>query len=484
MNTKRPNIILIMADQMASDVIGALGHPAVKTPNLDKLVQTGTTFDNCYCNSPLCAPSRAALMSGTLVRNNEVYDNAAEFRAGIPTFVHVLRNTGYNTALAGKMHFVGPDQLHGFEERLTTDIYPSDFGWTPDWRIGVHANKGTSVTRAKNAGISQWNDQLSFDEEVLSCTLKKIRQVKKEEDNRPFFICASFTHPHDPFVIMQEYWDLYEDTVIPLPKVSESTNMHPYNQWVQTHHEIDQYKLTDQEIRRARRAYYAMVSYFDDKVGSILSELKRLDLMQDTIVILTSDHGEMLGEHGMWYKRTFYDQCAKVPLIISWPNHFLDGKREKNTVSLIDLAATIVHMAQVDNCEVWQQCIDGDSFHKLLFGEDPEWKDEAVCEYSGEGIIHPMIMMRKGSFKYVHVHRHTPLLFDLKNDPYEVKDLSEKFEYEHIVHSFQHTIQSAWDGDTMEKKILKSQKERIFIHNVMNTGVCNGWDYVPNCFWK
>src|SRR4051794_12423134 len=129
----KPNLLIVVADQLAAPFLPAYGHPVVKTPNIDRLAREGVVFENMYSNSPLCAPARATFMSGLLSSSTGVYDNAAEFRSSIPTFAHYLRREGYRTCLSGKMHFVGPDQLHGFEERLTTDIYPADFGWTPDW---------------------------------------------------------------------------------------------------------------------------------------------------------------------------------------------------------------------------------------------------------------------------------------------------------------------------------------------------------------
>ncbi|MEC7139797.1 MAG: sulfatase-like hydrolase/transferase, partial [Pseudomonadota bacterium] len=132
---RAPNIVLIMADQLAPQFTGAYGHPLVKTPHIDALAARGMRYDAAYCNSPLCAPSRFSFMSGQLISRIAAYDNASEFPASIPTFAHYLRLMGYRTCLSGKMHFVGPDQMHGFEERVTTDIYPSDYAWTPDWEL-------------------------------------------------------------------------------------------------------------------------------------------------------------------------------------------------------------------------------------------------------------------------------------------------------------------------------------------------------------
>jgi len=134
---RKPNIVVVMADQLAPHFIASYGNKISKTPHMDALAARGMRFDAAYCNSPLCAPSRFAFMSGQLISRIAAYDNASEFRSSIPTFAHYVRSLGYRTCLSGKMHFVGPDQKHGFEDRITTDIYPADFAWTPDWETLV-----------------------------------------------------------------------------------------------------------------------------------------------------------------------------------------------------------------------------------------------------------------------------------------------------------------------------------------------------------
>ena len=174
----RPNIVLIMADQLAPQFTGAYGHPIVKTPHMDALAKRGMRFDAAYCNSPLCAPSRASFMAGQFVTNIGAYDNAAEFGASIPTWAHYLRVKGYMTCLSGKMHFVGPDQLHGFEERLTTDIYPSDHAWTPDWENpGERIDKWYhNMESVKEAGPAATTFQIEFDEETTFMARRRIME--------------------------------------------------------------------------------------------------------------------------------------------------------------------------------------------------------------------------------------------------------------------------------------------------------------------
>lgn len=484
MEHTKPNIVMIMADQMASDVIGEFGHPAVKTPNIDKLVRKGVSFNNAYCNSPICAPSRASFMSGKLVSKIGVFDNGSEFSADTPTFLHHLRRGGYETVLSGKMHFIGPDQLHGFERRLTKDIHTAGFELTPDWSKGAYHNKGTGVNRLKNPGVSELNNNLDYDEKVLNRTLEQIRTFKREKNKKPFFLCSSFFHPHDPFHVPSEYWTLYEDTEIPMPTIAADAfeEMHPFNRWIQKHHECDICELTDDEIIKNRKAYYGMVTYFDDKVGHIIHELERLEMMENTVIILTSDHGEMLGEHGMWFKRTFYDPSAKVPLIISCPGRYGEGRQLEEVVSLVDLAATIMTMANVPNCQHWIGRMDGESFEPLLTGAgQKDWKNEAVCEYYGEGSIQPMVMLRKERYKYVYVHDHKPLLFDLTEDPFEQSDLADKPEYQLITKEFEMKIAEDFDMAGIYEKIIRSQQERILLAESLNKGSKSDWGHVPEC---
>jgi choline-sulfatase len=483
MTRTQPNIVVIMADQMAFNVIGALGHPAVKTPNIDRLVHSGVTFENAYCNSPICAPSRASFVAGKFISNINVYDNGSELSADTPTFLHHLRRAGYETILSGKMHFVGPDQLHGFEHRLTKDIHTAAFDLTPDWTKGVYHNHGTGVKRLKEPGKMEINNNLDYDEKVLHRTLEQIRTFKrrKEEEKRPFFLCSSFFHPHDPFHITEEYWNMYEHTHIPMPDVpaAELHDTHPFNQWIQTHHELDICELSEEEIRKNRRAYYGMVTYFDHKVGQIVDELDRLDMKDNTIIVVTSDHGEMLGEHGMWFKRTFYDPATKIPLVISYPDRFPEGKKVSEVVSLVDLAATFMTLADVPDSDTWIQEMDGESFESLLIGEENIWKDEVICEYYGEGPIQPMIMLRSGRYKYVYVHKHEPLLFDVDEDPHEINNLVQTTEYKQILDKFEERITSDFDMERIKKDIIQSQQERIIVADALKMGEKTSWDHKP-----
>ena len=202
MTGRKPNILFLMVDQMTPGVLPAYGHKTVKAPVLTRLAERAVVFDSAYCASPLCAPARFTMMSGRLPSAIEAYDNASNFPADTPSLAHYLRRAGYLTVLAGKMHFCGPDQLHGFEQRLTTDIYPADYGWTPDWenfeqRTGWYHD----MTEVAQAGTCLRYNQLDYDDEVETETRRWLYDWARGSDRRPFFLCASFIHPHDPYII-------------------------------------------------------------------------------------------------------------------------------------------------------------------------------------------------------------------------------------------------------------------------------------------
>jgi len=192
---KQPNILFIMADQMSALALGAYGNPIAKTPNIQSLAENGVVFQNAYCNSPLCAPSRASMLTGKLPSQIGAYDNAADFPSSMPTFIHYLRRMGYRTCLSGKMHFTGPDQLHGFEERLTTDIYPADFGWACDWERPVENRFSWyhNMQSVTEAGICIRSNQLDFDDEAAFQAKRWLYNQARNNDPRPF--CLTFQRP-------------------------------------------------------------------------------------------------------------------------------------------------------------------------------------------------------------------------------------------------------------------------------------------------
>lgn len=471
-----PNVVLIMADQLNPTYLGAYGSTVAKTPHIDRLAESGAVFENFYCNSPLCVPSRASMVSGQLITKVGTFDNGSELPASVPTFMHHLRRAGYDTALSGKMHFIGPDQLHGFSERLTTDIYPSNFGWSANWRLGLE--HGEDQGGIHPVGPVKWSTQLDYDYETHTRALERIRRFGQQEDQCPFLLCVSYTHPHDPFVITREYWDRFEEVEIPLPRAPAVPveAMHPFNQWIQKRHGLE-VQPSAEEVVAVRRAYFAMVSYFDDLVGELIAELSRFDLLEDTIVVVTSDHGEMMGEHGMWYKRTFFEDSLRVPFIVSCPSRWVGGKRVTQPASLVDLFPTLLEFAHVDDREEISATLDGTSLEPSLAGR-PRPDRPVIAEYCAEGVLEPAFAIRSGAFKYVYVAGTPPLLFNLEDDPLEQRNLAGDAACQEVEQELAELVPGAWRDGSLKARVLDSQRQRTWLVEAMRHGGPS-WDFQP-----
>jgi choline-sulfatase len=474
MTAKAPNILIVMADQMAPAFLPIYGHPLVRAPNMQALARDGVVFDSAYCASPLCAPSRASLMSGLLPSRTRVYDNAAEFGADIPTFAHALRLRGYRTLLSGKMHFCGPDQLHGFEQRLTTDIYPADFNWTPDWD---HPDQRPSwyhnMSSVRDAGLCVRSNQLDFDDETAFMAERAIFDLARARDQRPFLLVASFSHPHDPFAVPQRYWDLYRDEDIDMPTRGDALDAH--SRRLRHVFAMDAEPATAAEVRAARRAYYGAIAYVDDLLGRLMQALRSAALAENTIVILTSDHGEMLGEHGLWYKMSFLEGAARVPLVVASPGRF-EARRVAASVSLVDLMPTLIDLAG-GNAQSLGIALDGRSLAPHLRGAGGH--DEAIGEYLAEGAIAPLVMIRRGAYKFIHSPVDPDQLFDVIRDPRERDNLADNPSYAEAIADFRAEVGGRWDLAELDARIRDSQRRRRLVETALSRGKIHSWDFQP-----
>ncbi|MEM7631728.1 MAG: choline-sulfatase [Pseudomonadota bacterium] len=472
----RPNILIFMVDQLNGTLFPDGPADWLHAPNLKALAARSTRFANCYTASPLCAPGRASFMSGQLPSVTGVYDNAAEFPSSIPTYAHHLRRAGYQTCLAGKMHFVGPDQLHGFEERLTTDIYPADFGWTPDYRkpgerIDWWYHNMGSVT---GAGVAEISNQMEYDDEVAYHATRKVYDLARGHDARPWCLTVSFTHPHDPYVARKTYWDLYEGCEHLLPQVPamDYADHDPHAQRIFDANDWRSFDITEDDIRRSRRAYFANISYLDAKIGAVMEALEAT--RQEAIILFVSDHGDMLGERGLWFKMSFYEGSARVPLMICAPS--MTPGLVTDPVSNIDMCPTLCDLAGVDMSEVapWTT---GQSL--VPQGQGVARTEPVAMEYAAEGSYAPMVSLRYGKWKYNRCALDPDQLFDLEADPHELTNLAGQPEHQGTVTQLRAKAEARWDLDRYDADVRASQARRWVVYEALREGGYYPWDYQP-----
>ena len=472
----QPNILIIMVDQLNGTLFPDGPADWLHAPNLKALAERSTRFVNTYTASPLCAPARASFMSGQLPSRTGVFDNAAEFASSIPTYAHHLRRAGYQTCLSGKMHFVGADQMHGFEERLTTDVYPADFGWTPDYRKPGeriewwYHNMGSVM----GAGVAEISNQMEYDDEVAYHAKRKIYDLSRGADARPWCLTVSFTHPHDPYVARKKYWDLYDDCDHLMPEISSIpyVDQDAHSQRILDANDRDNFNITDDHIVRARRAYFANISYIDDKVGELIQTLK--DTRQEAKVIFVSDHGDMLGERGLWFKMSFYDGSARVPLMISAPE--MEPGLITTPVSSLDILPTLCDLAGVNMDEV-MPWTDGQSIVPL--GQGGERSAPVAMEYAAEGSYAPLVSLRYGKWKYNRCTLDPDQLFDMYADPHELANLANHPDHQGTVTQLRAKSDARWDLDAFDAAVRQSQAGRWVVYEALRNGSYYPWDYQP-----
>jgi choline-sulfatase len=307
-------------------------------------------------------------------------------------------------------------------------------------------------------------EELEVDDLAQERALAFLRDPARQA--KPWALNVSFIAPHFPLVAPQRFWDMYPPDEMDLPQIPDGhlDNLHPMAQRLRVMFGFPQFP--DDVVRRARAGYYALISYFDEKIGGLLDALVETGQYEDTIIIHISDHGDMNGEHGMWRKSNFYEASSRVPLQVSWPGRIAGGQRFAEVVSLVDVAATICDIAG-DNCDL---PLDGDSLLPLLTGDDSTWKDEAFCEYLAHGSDRPLAMLRRGRYKLNYSWGDPVELYDLEADPGEFHDLAPIADYQELVADMTARLLADWDPAALDKQVRASQRRQKYIEDRFGTG--------------
>ena len=454
--TQKPNLLYIHSDQHNPYVTGCYGDPLVQTPHLDGLAAEGVVLENVYCPSPICVPSRMSMLSGRYPYENEVWTNSHTLNSGIPTFAHAMGAAGYRPVLLGRMHTLGPDQLHGYAERLVGDHGPNHPGGRGVDHGTLSGTAGPARISLEKSGPGQSAYQV-HDEDVTVATVDYLNRLGVQKRagllNEPFSISVGFMLPHQPFVARRADYELYRDTMT-MPKNPEpfSDALHPYFRWWREKCGIAE--VSDIEVRRARTAYWALVTRMDVMVGEILTALRENNLAENTLILYSSDHGEQVGEHGLWWKQTFYEDSVKVPAILSWPGLLPEGIKCNRVVSSLDLNSTMLDALNAPALPNSR----GRSVLPLLRDADTVWEDIAFSEYcTDEGCYHRMV--RSGDWKLNYYHGQPPQLFNLKEDPGELHDRAEDSACQEIREELTRQVLDGWDPEHIVDQMATKRKD-------------------------
>ena len=419
---RRPNILLILTDQHSPHIAGFAGNRHIDTQALDSLAARSMIFDSAYCQSPLCVPSRMSLWSGKVPHRISAWANQSVLSPEHMTIPRWLAQHGYATASAGKMHFRGKDQMQGFQHRPYGDLVESavtchqpDPPETADGRSTNHA-----IGRFPFAGPSAIPEGLHADTLVTVESLAWLLEYADRHPDQPWFFCASYFRPHFPLTAPGRYVRKYLERDLPRPPLPDGypDSVHPHDRFI-----IDDFGLTrfsDEEHQLALASYYAALDYVDDRIGELIAGLAQAGCLDNTYIVYTSDHGDMAGEHGLWWKRTYYESSAGVPLLIAGPD--IEPNCIESPVELVDLFPTVCDWARIDT----PSDLDGESLLAFLTDQpDKRRKHTARSELLGGNLQTRFRMVRDARWKVVDFPIGPPRLFDMTNDPDESTDLIE-----------------------------------------------------------
>ncbi|MDD4888949.1 MAG: sulfatase-like hydrolase/transferase [Phycisphaerae bacterium] len=438
----KPNILLLMSDEHRADVAGFAGDRVVRTPVLDELAASGVVFSNAYTPSPICVPARQCLMAGQLPRTCNCDGAWMDLAPGYPTFARRFAQYAYDTVCSGKLHHIGPDQMQGWTQRLAPDA--EVFAKYCDGLIreeylaysqGLVTSKRTNADYVREAG-AQFGPCQRFDLRAAEDADYYVRsrfvasKSRGAAPQRPLLLKLSLLQPHYPFLTSPELLDYYYSRV---PIFNETPCDHP----VLSQSQIEQpVQVAADEIRRAAAAYYGMVETVDGHYGRLLDALRAGGQnLDDWIIVYLSDHGEMLGQHGIWEKARFYEASVRVPLVIRYPRRFPAGRVVRENVNLCDLFATLCDLAGI----AAPPGLDSRTLVPLMEGRAAGWSNETVSQIRRRGRHH--VMIKQDSLKYQYYGEDIPeVLFDLGSDPGESRNASADPAYAPAMASFRRRL--------------------------------------------
>ena len=461
------NVLYIISDQHNYRLMGCYGHSVVQTPNLDRLANRGTRFNNAYTNCPICVPVRASLATGRYVHQTGYWDNGHPYDGRLPSWHQRLRDQGFTSTSIGKLHFKGQDTDHGF----SNEVEPLNVVDGVGDLLGCI--REDTPFRAKRSGISDAgpgdSTYLQYDQRNADNAVKWLHE--HAHDEKPWATFLSFVCPHPPYISPQDCYDLYDLDALPLPPQWRQADWpnHPAIDYFRRFFTFDP-QFPETMVRQMNAAYYGVVTYLDRQIGRVLDALDELGLTDKTRIIYTSDHGEHLGGRGIYGKFTMYEESAGIPMLAAGPDVPV-GKVVDTPVSLVDSFPTILdgvgaHRADADDD------LPGQSLWDIANADD--YDRTVLSEYHAVGSKSAAYMLRNRQYKYVYYVNERPQLFDLTQDPDECNDLAGASEHQQTLQNFENELRSLLDPEGVDAQCKQAQSALVASHGgkegVMNRG--------------
>ena len=452
------NMLFIMSDEHNKRVLGAAGHPMIRTPNLDRLAANGVRFSDAYCNSPICVPSRASFHTGRYVHDIRFWDNAIPYDGSVTSWAHRLRDAGHRVDSIGKLHFRSEDDDNGFTQEHIPLHVVGGIGAANGLVRDPPPRRKAALRLAEQAGQGD-SDYQRYDDNITAAAEQWIAARAAEPDDKPWCLFVSLVCPHFPLISRPEWFGLYPESEVPWPNLygkNERPN-HPFVEALRQSQIYDEGFDSPEKVRRAIAAYFGMVSFVDHNVGRLMKALDTHGLDGETRVVYTSDHGDNLGTRGLWGKSDMYEEAAGIPMIMAGPE-VPRGVVCTQPVSLVDGFPTIVDCVGLLR-DPGDADLPGANLLDVVAGVAPP--RTVFSEYHAAGSITGAFMIWHGSFKYVYYAGMPPQLFDLEADPYETQDLGQDPAFAGVVATCDARLRRVVDPDAMDELARKDQAARI-----------------------
>ena len=452
------NFLLIMADEFARHAMGCAGHPAVQTPNLDRLAARGVRFTRAYTNSPICVPARAAMHTGRYVHDIRCWSSAQPYRGRPESWAHRLRRHGMDAVSAGKLHFRRTEDDNGFAPELRAMHVKDGIGWAPGLLRDPLGEYPATAELAGQVGAAE-TAYHAYDRAVADAATGWL-EARAATGGPPWALLVSFVSPHYPLAAPPAWFDLYADADLPAPK-PYAGNWRDHPALRETLRFFDYDRHFDAGSRdAATRAYFGLVSFVDDLIGRVLAALDSAGFAENTTILFTSDHGEMLGDYGIWTKQVMFEGSAGIPMILAGSGiagGIAAGRTVNTPVSLVDVFPTVLDAMGVPASSAPRP---GRSLLEVAAApEDPD--RPVLSEYHDGGSVTGAFMLRRGGWKLVHHEGFAPQLFDLSGDPDERCDLAADGAAADVLGAMQAGLRTMVDPAAANAQAFADQRARL-----------------------
>ncbi len=452
------NMLIIMSDEHTRSVMGAYGNPLAHTPTLDSLAAQGVRFDNAYTPSPICIPARASFATGTQVFEHRCWSSAEPYYGQQQSWMHRLREQGHEVASIGKLHYRSAADDVGFSESLLPMYLANNGrGWPQGLQRKPMGDFPDTVELAKELGPGE-TSYTQYDRDIAAAAVDWISQRSGKVSAKPWVLFVSFICPHFPLSAPQQFFDLYDDVELPsaYDRDPQTRLKHPVIDAMRGFWDYADYFDADSELLGLKN-YYSLCSFLDDNVAQVLGALQVSGQDANTQIVYTSDHGDMIGNHGIWCKSYMYEDSVGIPMTLTGPG--IEPGTNSTPVSLTDLAST-VELAVGANPAPADQDWQGRPLQHFLGA--PESERLVISEYHDGGSPCGFYMLRRGRWKLVFfAEGNPPLLFDLELDAREMTNLAEDPAHASILRELIRQLHEILDPQAVNQQAFTDQAQMI-----------------------